>query len=95
MEGTESAIFSWPSRWADAAIPVGENTMPAFRPLLASYDEESLLPEPREVLIVVPPKNSSATVSRTDEEARILANPDVVAAVEAALPDLEAWEQTL
>jgi hypothetical protein len=95
MEGTESTVFPWPSRWADAAVTVGENIMPAFRPLLVSYDEESLLPEPREGLVVAAPKNSSAAVSRTDEEARILSNPDVVAAVEAALPDLEAWEQTL
>jgi hypothetical protein len=49
----------------------------------------------REVAVIAMPTNRTARVSRATEEARVLARPDVVAAIESALPDLEAWEGTL
>lgn len=45
--------------------------------------------------IIAAPVNRTARVSRANEEARVLAHPDVIAAIESALPDLEAWEGTL
>jgi hypothetical protein len=45
--------------------------------------------------IIAAPTNRTARVSRAAEEARVLAHPDVITAIESALPDLEAWEDTL
>jgi hypothetical protein len=45
--------------------------------------------------VIAAPANRTARVSRATEEARVLSHPDVIAAIESALPDLEAWEGTL
>jgi|SRR5579875_2098109 len=57
--------------------------------------EESVSFGHHEATIIAAPANRTARVSRATEEARLLAHPDVVAAIESALPDLEAWEGTL
>jgi hypothetical protein len=49
----------------------------------------------REPTIIAVSANRTARVSHATEEARVLGHPDVVAAIESALPDLEAWEGTL
>ncbi len=49
----------------------------------------------RDTALIVAPANRTARVSRAAEEARVLAHPDVISAIQSALPDLEAWEGTL
>lgn len=48
-----------------------------------------------DTLVTVRPMNPTITMMWATEEAEILSHPDVAAAVEAALPDLEDWEHTL
>jgi hypothetical protein len=43
----------------------------------------------------VPPLNRSFALVTAAEEAEILTHPDIAAAVDATLPQLEAWERTL
>jgi hypothetical protein len=74
----------------------------SFHSLLVDEDEsryeglnETHHDEDGTVLVITSLKNESVAAERAAEERRILLHPDVVAAIEAALPDLEAWERTL
>jgi hypothetical protein len=49
----------------------------------------------REIRIPALPANAMARVATAADEARILSHADVAASLEAAVPDLEAWENTL
>lgn len=86
--------FARPLRLSNAGVLTGN--MPAsFRPLIAMGDGEPLIPEQHDGIVRDAPSNMTASVTRASEEARVLSHPDVVAAIEDALPDLEAWERTL
>jgi hypothetical protein len=61
--------------------------------LIVTTDECAWFGNP--VASIVRPMNRPVAIMGATEEAAILMNPDVTAAVAAALPDLEAWEQTL
>jgi hypothetical protein len=48
-----------------------------------------------DIVAAVRPMNRPISVIDDIEEARILSHPDVVAAIDAALPEIDAWERTL
>jgi hypothetical protein len=66
----------------------------AFRSVIRVEGEDLILFEPVRSAALLR-KNVSRGVADAEEEAHILGHPDVVAAVDAALPELEAWERTL
>ncbi len=87
--------FTRPLRLANARVVTGNVATSSFQPLIAMRDDEPLIPEQHDVIVVAAPANTTANVGRASEEARVLAHPDVVAAIGDAIPDLEAWEKTL
>jgi hypothetical protein len=68
------------------------NTLGASQSLIATTDEHTWIGEA--VAFFRPMNRSVAMISATDE-AQALSHPDVVAAIEAAIPELEAWERDL
>lgn len=68
------------------------NTFGSSQSLCISTDEQTWISD---VVGFVRSMNRSVAVISAEEEAQILSHPDVVAAVDAAVFDLEAWEQTL
>lgn len=60
--------------------------------LATTADELSWIGDTR---VAARPMNPTIMMMWMTEEAEILSHPDVAAAVEAALPDLEDWEHTL
>jgi hypothetical protein len=68
------------------------NTVGPARSLLVSNDEQAWISD---IVAIARPMNLSVAVINAEEEAQILSLPDVAVAVGAAIPDLEAWEQTL
>ena len=83
-----ASIFGRPVQFANRFGANGQ------QPALLALAEPTSLGQ-HEVTIIAVPANRTARVSRATEEARVLGHPDVVAAIESALPDLEAWEGTL
>ena len=68
------------------------NALGSSQSLIVTTDEQWL---GRDIVATVRPMNRSLIVIDEIEEARILSHPDVVAAIDASLPDIEAWERTL
>ena len=64
------------------------------QPALLVLEEPTIFRQ-HEVTAIAAPANRTLRVSLATEEARVLAHPDVIAAIASALPDLEAWEGTL
>ena len=88
-EGLGSAsVFGRPMRFGSHFGAHGQ------RPALLALTEPVSFVQVKPTIIAAP-ANRTARVSRATEEARVLAHPDVIAAIESALPDLEAWEGTL
>jgi hypothetical protein len=88
------ANFVPPLRLANAVVVGGAPVASAFQPLLIRTAAETpLLAE--DAFAILPPLNSTESVAKVKEETYALAHPEVIAAIEAAIPDIEAWEKTL
>jgi hypothetical protein len=92
--GVKSEAFGAASLFGRSAHFAGHFGANGQQPALIALAEPVSYGQ-REKTIIAMPLNRTARVSRATEEARVLAHPDVIAAIESALPDLEAWEDTL
>ena len=88
------ASFVPPLRLANAVVVGGAPIASAFQPLMTRPGAELSFPA-EETFAIIPPLNSTESVAKVKEETYALAHPEVVAAIEAAIPDIEAWEKTL
>jgi hypothetical protein len=88
------ANFAPPLRLANAVVVGGAPIASAFQPLLIRPTAELPL-FAEDAFAIIPPLNSTESVAKAKEETYALAHPEVIAAIDAAMPDIEAWEKTL
>lgn len=83
-----SADFALSSAWRNST-----GTLLRPRLLIEVGDENVWIRD--EVVAQVRPMNRPVVGIAAEDEAEILQHPEVVAAVDAALPDIEDWERSL
>jgi hypothetical protein len=88
------ASFVPPLRLANAVVVGGAPMASSFQPLLTGPLAELPFPT-EEAFATISPLNSIESVAKVKDETYALAHPEVIAAIEAAIPDIEAWEKTL
>jgi hypothetical protein len=93
-EGNGIAALAEPIMDFPRTVPFGNATsvLGSSQSLIVVTDEQWL---EGDIVAIIRPMNRSLLAMDDIEEARILSHPDVVAAIDAALPDIEAWERTL
>lgn len=97
LEGDGLAALAEPSpefpRLASFDFATATSTLGPAQSLIAGPDELSWIKG--DVVARLQPMNSPIAPIWEAEEAEILSHPDVAAAVDASLPEIEAWERTL